>query len=415
MQNWTWGRSAVNIHHFSISRTTYQLKNCLRIRALFCNGVVIGLIPATKILVFRDIKSKFRFFSHKPNHWLPFLLLVAFCPAGLRSQKAIVIDPAEIIKYSLDWLSPGKETLTAPIEVSVYSLNCGECVEELKAIADGQSEAPSHFILTTFQKKDRDLVLPLMQLGFEQTDSIKRRSSLLEILKIYGEAPDYYGNNGKEWTNLLESFRRKNVAEEEKKLAEAFAINVIDSQTRILALLDKLATPNSIPLDQRTFASQTEKDSNRYRALIASHSLGWLKPALQYSEDVEEILKRARTIDPTRPLNVDEWKDLKEWAFSGVYWLWGGRLDKNVLENVVNWQAPFHLLPSNAERRDRHRRWFDETIKKAEARPLSALEAFGFTDIDSLISSAWNAAVADVQQQLVFCSYIGTLAVEGTE
>ena len=64
-------------------------------------------------------------------------------------------------------------------------------------------------------KKDRDLVLPLMQLGFEQTDSIKRRSSLLEILKIYGEAPDYYGNNERVG-QLLESFRRKNIAEEEK-------------------------------------------------------------------------------------------------------------------------------------------------------------------------------------------------------
>ena len=99
MQNWTWGGSAVNIHRFSISSTTYQLKN-----------VVIGLIPATKILVFRDIESKFGLFSQKPTHWLTFLLLVAFCPSGLRSQKAIVIDPAEIIKYSLDWLSPGKET-----------------------------------------------------------------------------------------------------------------------------------------------------------------------------------------------------------------------------------------------------------------------------------------------------------------
>ena len=183
----------------------------------------------------------------------------------------------------------------------------------------------------------------------------------------------------------------------------------MDMQTRILALLDKLGTPNSIPLTEPALAALAARGSDRYNALVASLSLAWLRPPLVDAEDAEEIVKRARSVDPLKPLNADGWRELKEWALGGAYWIWGGRLNPTELTNIIDWQAQFHLLPDDASRLQRHRQWFDDTIDKVKSGSLSPLEAFGITDIDALASPAWNAAQSDVRQQLVYGSYLGSL------
>ena len=321
--------------------------------------------------------------------WLSALLL-SMAPAGLVAQNAIVLDPAPIVGYSLDWLAPGGQATSVPSQIAVYSLGCSKCIEELAAVSQGFAPAPVQFVLTTFQKKDRDVTLPLMQFGFAHSDPKNRRSDLLDMLRIYAKDPDHYLNNPSEWETVVASHWRGGISDEDRKVAEAFALNVMDMQTRILALMDKLGTPNAIPLDQPALAPATEQNSDRYKALVASLSLAWLRPPLDEAEDAAQILSRARSINPLRSIDAEGWKELKAWALNGAYWIWGGRLNPTELTNIIDWQAQYHLLPDDESRKDRQRQWFDETIERAEIGPLSPLEAFGFTDIDALASPAWS-------------------------
>ena len=346
--------------------------------------------------------------------WLSALLL-SMAPAGLVAQNAIVLDPAPIVGYSLDWLAPGGQATSVPSQIAVYSLGCSKCIEELAAVSQGFAPAPVQFVLTTFQKKDRDVTLPLMQFGFAHSDPKNRRSDLLDMLRIYVKDPDHYLNNPSEWETVVASHWRGGISDEDRKVAEAFALNVMDMQTRILALMDKLGTPNAIPLDQPALAPATEQNSDRYKALVASLSLAWLRPPLDEAEDAAQILSRARSINPLRSIDAEGWKELKAWALNGAYWIWGGRLNPTELTNIIDWQAQYHLLPDDESRKELQRQWFDETIDRAEIGPLSPLEAFGFTDIDALASPAWSAAQADVQQQLVYGSYLGSLTVKDGE
>jgi len=346
--------------------------------------------------------------------WLS-TILVSMAPAGLVAQNAIVLDPVPIVSYSLDWLAPGGQATSLPRQIAVYSLGCGKCVEELEKVSKGYAPAPVQFMLTTFQKKDRDVTLPLMKFGFAHSDPKNRRADLLDILRIYTEDPDHYLNNPTEWETVVDSHWLGGISDEDRKVAEAFALNVMDMQTRILALMDKLAAPNAIPLDQPALAPATEQNSDRYKALVASLSLAWLRPPLDEAEDAAQILSRARSINPLRSLDAEGWKELKAWALNGAYWIWGGRLNPNELTNIIDWQAQYHLLPDDESRKELQRQWFDETIDRAEIGPLSPLEAFGFTDIDALASPVWSNAQADVQQQLVYGSYLGSLTVKDNE
>ena len=77
--------------------------------------------------------------------WLSALLLL-MAPAGLNAQGAIVLDPAPMVGYSLDWLAPGGQATSVPSQIAVYSLGCSNCIEELAAVSQGFAPAPVQFI-----------------------------------------------------------------------------------------------------------------------------------------------------------------------------------------------------------------------------------------------------------------------------
>ncbi len=340
------------------------------------------------------------------------LLLFALThSAETHAQKGVVLPPDVILGYSLDWLAPSGQSTTIPSEIVVYSLSCGKCIDELAAISQGYAPAPSHFMLASFRKVDRDVSMPLLSLGLSDIDPKARRSAILDLLRIYAADPDHYQNNPSDWITTIESQWPSGSSYESDTISRAFAANVLDMQARILALSDRMGTPGSIPLDTPTYALEVVRGSDRYNALIATLSLSWLRPGLENQEDADQIAQKARSVDPMKALNATEWKELKTWALGGAYWIWGGKLGPDVLEAIIDWQAQFHLLPDDAARLEKHRKWFDQTIARASKGPLSPLEAFGMADIAALASPAWGAAQADAQQQLVFASYLGGLTV----
>ncbi len=334
-------------------------------------------------------------------------------PLQGQNAKAIALPPDAVLGYSLDWLAASGEATTIPSEIIVYSLSCGNCIEKLSAISQGFAPAPDRFLLASFVKKDRDVSIPLLSLGLSDMDPKNRRSTLLDLIRIYTADPDHYLDNPADWITMVASHWPAGSEYGKDDLSRAFATNVLDMQGRILALADKMGAPDTIPLDRPIAAPKVTRGSDRYHALVASLSLSWLRPGLETKEDADSIGKRARSIDPLKSLTVSQWKELKEWAMGGAYWIWGGRLGPDVLGEIIDWQAQYHLLPDDEARLERQRKWFDQTIARAAKGPLSPLEAFGLADIEALASPAWSAAQADARQQLVFASYLGSLTESG--
>ncbi len=336
-------------------------------------------------------------------------LLLAGALTSVQAQNAIALRPEALLGYSLDWLAPGGQATTIPSEISVYSLSCGTCVEELGEISSGFKPAPVRFKLTSFKAIDRALLIELLAMGLAYTDPKARRSAVLDVLRIYAKDPDHYIGNFQDWKTIVASHWPSNSDAENDSVSRAFATNVLDMQSRILALMDKQATPNAISLQTQPLAVETRRGTDRYNSLVASLALSWLRPKLDSPEETEEIPQRARSINPIKSLSRVEWQGLKEWALDGAYWIWGGTLSPDQLGAIVEWQAQLHLLPDDESRRSRHSEWFDQAIERAASGPLSPLEAFGVADIDALASPAWNAAKADARQQLVYASYLGAL------
>ncbi len=326
-----------------------------------------------------------------------------------QEPRGIALPPDAILGYSLDWFAASGEATALPSEIVVYSLSCGKCIDELSKISQGYAAAPDRFMLASFKKKDRDVSIPLMSLGLSDIDPKARRSTLMDLIRIYTDDPDHYLENLDDWVAAVESHWPTGTEYGKDTLSRAFATNVLDMQARILALADKMGTPDTIPLNGPVVAPEVARGSDRYHALVATLSLSWLRPGLETKEDAESIGKRARSIDPLKSLSASQWKELKDWAMGGAYWIWGGRLGTDTLGEIIDWQAQYHLLPDDATRLEKQRKWFDQTIARAAKGPLSPLEAFGLADIEALASPAWSAAQADARQQLVFASYLGNL------
>jgi len=337
------------------------------------------------------------------------LILILVGSSDVRAQEGIALPPDAILGYSLDWLAASGEATALPSEIIVYSLSCSKCIEELSAISQGYKPAPDRFMLASFKKKDRDVSIPLLSLGLSDIDPKIRRSTLLDLIRVFTGDPDHYLENLDDWVTTVESHWPSGSGYEDDPLSRAFATNVLDMQARILALADKMGSPDSIPLSGPIIAPEVTRGSDRYNALVATLSLSWLRPGLETKEDAESIGKRARSIDPLKALSASQWKELKDWAMGGAYWIWGGRLGPDVLGEIIDWQAQYHLLPDDATRLEKQRKWFDQTIARAAKGPISPLEAFGLADIEALASPAWSAAQADARQQLVFASYLGSL------
>ncbi len=344
-------------------------------------------------------------------------LLLAFgLSSNLHAQtKALVIPAKDVLGYSFDWLAGGGRADTFPAEVVVYSLGCGKCTDALAAIASGYQPAPDRFMLAAFHSRDRAVSIPLIAYGLAEGDPKARRSTFLELLRIFTIDPDHYRNNPSDWETTVAARWPGGVDFEEDTIPRAFAANMLDMQGRILALADKLAVPNAIPMDRPTAALEVERGSDRYNAMVAMLSLSWMRPELNDAEAAKNIVKRARSIDPLKALTRPEWVELKKWTNKGGYWIWGGRLGGDTLGDIVDWQAQFLLLPDDASRLARHNRWFDDAITRAENGPLTPMEAFGIADIDALASPAWGAAQADAEMQLIFGSYLGSLTVDKAE
>ena len=331
------------------------------------------------------------------------------------AEKSLIIPHQSLLGYSLDWLAPGGEASTMPSRIHVYSLSCGKCIQELSEISKGLEIAPDRFMLAAFQARDRAVSIPLIAYGLAESDKKRRRAGFLDLLQLYTADPDHYLENPGEWETVVAANWPDGARSEQDAIPWAFATNILDMQARILALTDKLGTPNAFEMDRPVVAHAVSRKSDRYEALIHTLAISWMRPTLVDSRSVESIGENVRFVNPLSPLRESQWIELKQWVNDGAYWLWGGDLSSDVLEAIIDWQASYLLLPDDAARRQRTDRWFDETIGRASRGRVSPIEAFGMADMEALASPAWNAAQADARQHLVFASYWSSLIASELE
>ena len=327
-----------------------------------------------------------------------------------QAQKTMPIPGGPLVGYSLDWLAAGGQASSLPKEIYVYSLSCGKCIEELAAISNGQSIAPDLFALTTFRAIDRRITIPFLALGLSLKDPKQRRSEMLDLLRLYTADADHYLENADDWKTIVEGRWPSGTSEQDDALAWAFATNVADMSARILALSGRLGAPDTISLESPVLAAEVKRGSDRYKALIHTLGLSWMRPELE-DEILDTIDERIRFVNPLVSLSQNQWKDLKKWANEGSYWLWGGQLSGPILSAITDWEASYLLLPNDEARMERFNEWFDDTIERAGGGDLSPMDAFGITDMAALASPAWNAAQSDAMEHLRLASIWGRLLV----
>lgn len=316
-----------------------------------------------------------------------------------------------LLGYSIDWLAPEGEGPVVPERILVYSLSCGKCIQELSNVSKGLKVGPDRFMFTALKSNDRAVSISLIAYGMAETDRERRREGLLELLRIFTDAPDYYLENPEEWKTVVAANWPEGSPFDQSATAWAFAANSIDMQVRILALTNKLGAPNSIELSRPLVANPVARDSDRFNALIHALATPWARPSLEGFESLSAIGSKIRFVNPLSPMNEEQWREFRNWANDGAYWLWGGQLSRDVLESIVSWEAAYLLLRDDAARMDRLNQWLDETIVRAASGPVSMIDAFGMVDIETLASPAWSAAQSDARQHLVFANYLGALVI----
>lgn len=332
-----------------------------------------------------------------------------------QSEKMLTIPLEPLLGYSLDWLGAGGEASVFPSRILVYSLSCGECIETLSEISSGLRPAPDRFMLAAFQERDRAVSIPLIAYGMAEPDKKRRRAGFLDLLQLFTSDPDHYLNNPSDWETIVAAHWPEGAPSDQSSIPWAFATNILDMQSRILTLSDKLGTPNAFEMDRPIVVPAVELKSDRYDALIHSLAISWMRPALVDTQSLAAIGEKIRFVNPLRALTESQWIELKEWVNGGAYWLWGGSLSVSVMGAIVDWQAPYLLLPDDASRLERTNRWLDETIARASKGAVSPIEAFGMADIEALASPAWSAAQTDARQHLVFTSDWGSLLSSESE
>ncbi len=347
----------------------------------------------------------------RPVALLGIALLACVVSSLARAQKTMPLPVNSLVGYSFDWLAAGGQASSLPKAIHIYSLSCGKCIEELSAISKGEQVAPDLFMLATVRGVDRRVAIPLIAFGMAIQDPKERRAAFLDMLNLYTSDADHYLENAEDWKTTIEARWPSGSNEQLDRIAWAFATNIADMSARILALTDRLGTPDIISLESPVLAAEVAREGERYDALIHTLSLSWIRPEIDDEQSIADTGKKIRFVNPLVSLSRDQWRDLKRWANDGAYWLWGGQLSGPILSAITDWEATYLLLPNDEARLERFNRWFDDTIARAEAGDLSPMDAFGITDMDALVSPAWNAAQSDAMEHLRLASIWGRLLV----
>ncbi len=296
---------------------------------------------------------------------------------GVAQDRAQMSYTAKTLRAaSIDWLGSGTDSHDS---IHVYRLTCSLCVDELKESFNGRKEMPSHLYLNTLRDEDRPLAVPLVACALSQDSEAKRDEVFSELLQIYIESSDYYQQHLSEWRELVNSFGSDEFSTTIDVEPWADAINLLDRQNRLLALLDRLKLPDSIPLKDSSRVPVVKPRGIRDQNLFYYLAIPWLHNHNEKSGSgvfgKAKVKLRYSMVELDYDYLLFQWRDFAENASNGTFWHWNTLGEKMLDPGFIEWNAYFLDLPSDAARK----KAFSESINRiadlSKKSPVSLLDA----------------------------------------
>ena len=267
--------------------------------------------------------------------WLVFLTLIPLASPA-QQEKSFSFTTDELIEDSFSWLARPDDRDV----VHVYKLSCQTCIGEIQTAFKQDPQYQGLIYFRTLQKSDRPIAQALLATTLSHKDEPKRVDTFRELLNIYANASDQFLRNPEEWKSLVGSFWNYDNYALEDFEPWADALNWMDRQNRILALLNKRSFPAKIVLYPHVAIPEVNQSSYRDRFLFTALALPWLKYPTILPKNVGETGAPLPNlpmvfIQPVGQYDVLKWRTFARTAQTGAFWNFFGRRRRDAAPTIT--------------------------------------------------------------------------------
>ena len=298
--------------------------------------------------------------------------------------KAREVPPEVLSANAITWLGETVADEKAD-EIKIMSLSCRLCLDELVDVLAGTQEAPRHLLLNTTDATDFGIAWNWVTAVLAQSDENLRRSTAIELLAIYVDSPMVYLNQPDVWRELCLERWMTAEANPSDPLEWAKGRNLLQQQNRLLGILGRGTTPDTISLNAGALpipAGRTLSPDDQ-RMQIWENSEPALRPDMEAVAtdrgDARPVLHRI-SLDPAMKLKASSWKKLREQLKGwGLFeWEAGKGLDDELFQR---WLAGVLSQPTMATRRAAFERAFAavEAVSESKRQGASLIDALAAT------------------------------------
>ena len=279
------------------------------------------------------------------------LMMLILGSVGAQGQKVFTFSSDKLVGDAFNWLAGPNDS--GPIHV--YRLSCPICIEEIQKAFKADPGHQGLIYFSTAPKTDRAIAQALLASTLSHKDRSKRMDTFGELMRLFANSSDHFLNNPQEWRSLALSYWNFDHYALEDPEPWADALNWLDRQHRILALLNKWRYPTSIVLQEQLEVPEVEKNSFRDQYLFATLALPWLK----YPDKLPKQVGASGTplpnfpkvtVHPVRQYGFLEWSNFAKTAAVGAYWQFFGGADVTLHPRLLEFLALFLDLPTDQER-----------------------------------------------------------------
>jgi hypothetical protein len=314
------------------------------------------------------------------------LSLIGVFAGGLWSTGADAgeVQPDVMKANAITWLG---ESPTGEIaeEIKIMSLSCRRCLDELVDVLAGTQQAPGYLILNTTDATDFGIAWNWVTTVLAQPDAHSRRSTAIELLAIYVDSPEVYLAEPGLWRELCLARWSEKGADPSEPLWWAKGRNLLQQQNRLLGLLGRGTTPDTISLVDGGLPIPVGRSlsPDDQRMQIWENSEPALRPNMTAVAtdrgDARPVLHRI-SLDPAMKLKASSWQKLRTQLKGGGLFEWeaGKGLDDALFQR---WLAEMLSQPTMLTRAAAFERAFAaaETVAESKRRGTSLIYALDAT------------------------------------
>lgn len=291
--------------------------------------------------------------------------------------------PTEVLATTaITWLGEATAGEQAE-EIKIMSLSCRLCLDELGDVLAGTREAPGHLLLNTTDTTDFGIAWNWVTTVMAQPDESSRRATAIELLAIYVDSPMVYLSQPELWRRLCLERWREAGTDPSDPLVWAKGRNMLQQQNRLLGILGRGMTPDTISLSAGALPIPEGRSlsPDDQRMQIWENSEPALRPDLAAVAtdrgDQRPVLHRI-SLDPGMKLKASSWKKMRTQLQGGGLFEWeaGKGLDDALFQR---WLAEMLSQPTIKSRKVSFERAFTAAenlskFRKAGASLIDAVE-----------------------------------------